>query len=131
MECIKVSDEQPQPYNLNTITALDGYETYKIDDNTIGIRPKWISCKDRLPKISYNENDQNDTYTSHPVLVYCNERPGIQCVAYLVQEQDENSWNFEELSWELYIPGNGGEIIDRDFETFTHWMPLPSTEGLI
>jgi hypothetical protein len=25
------------------------FETYKIDDHTIGVRPKWIKCSDRLP----------------------------------------------------------------------------------
>jgi hypothetical protein len=28
---------------------MDGCETYKIDEYTIGVRLKWISVKDRLP----------------------------------------------------------------------------------
>ena len=87
----------------------------------------WISVKDKLPKISYLESyNENDPYEDYPVLVKSDENY-VFCVAYLVKEQDPNDWNFGELSWELYIPGNGGDIIYRDFEEFTHWMELPES----
>lgn len=86
----------------------------------------WINIKDQLPSVSYLEtNNEEDPYECYPVLVYAEEAPGIYCVAYLVQEQDENNWNFGELSWELYIPGSGGDIIGRSLENFTKWIPLP------
>ena len=31
------------------IHALDGYETYLIDEKTIGVRPMWYSAKDVWP----------------------------------------------------------------------------------
>lgn len=37
------------PSKCLCIHALDGYETYKIDDHTVGVRPFWINTKDRLP----------------------------------------------------------------------------------
>jgi len=87
---------------------------------------EWISIEDRMPSISFPESDNvNDPYESCPVLVYSSESPGIQCVAYLVKEQDENDLNFGDLSWELYIPGNGGDIVYKDLDIFSHWMPLP------
>ena len=49
MEYIKCSEENPLPPKFITIKGMDGYETYKIDDNTMGVRPIWISVKDRLP----------------------------------------------------------------------------------
>lgn len=86
----------------------------------------WISIKDKKPPISYLGSDNaEDLYECHPVLVLSKEEPGIYCVAYLVKNQNENHWNFGKLSWEFYIPGQGGDIIERDFDTFTHWMPLP------
>jgi len=87
---------------------------------------QWISVKENPPQVSYLEsNNEDDPYECYPVLVFSPERPGIFCVASLVKEQDENDWNYEELSWELYIPGNGGNIEEVDFDVFTHWMPLP------
>lgn len=87
---------------------------------------EWISVKDRLPEISYFESDDVEhPYESFEVMVFCPQEPGIFCVAYLVMNQNENDWNYKELSWESYIPSRGGHIEDVDFETFTHWMPLP------
>lgn len=88
---------------------------------------EWISVKDRLPEISYFESDNESVpYESHPVLVFSSEKPGIMCVAYLCQEQDEKKWSFGDFSWESYIPGDGGNIAEIDFEVFSYWMPLPS-----
>jgi len=88
---------------------------------------EWIKCSDRLPKISYIESDnEDDPYECYPVLVYSVEKPGIFCVAYLEQNQDEDDWNFEDLFWQLYIPGEGRDIINSDLKTFDYWMPLPS-----
>lgn len=87
---------------------------------------KWIRVEEQLPELSYEESDDYDhPYESYPVLVFCPERPGIQCVAYLVQDQDEESWNYGDLSWELYVPGDGRNILEVEFSVFTHWMPLP------
>jgi hypothetical protein len=87
---------------------------------------KWFKLEEKLPPISYVESDnENDPYESYPVMVFSKESPGIQCVAHLVKEQDENDWNFGRLSWELYIPGEGGHIVNADLETFSHWRKLP------
>lgn len=90
--------------------ALDGYETYKIDDNTIGVRPFWISVKDRLP-----DDNQN-------VLAICiTEKEKIyNCRA--------DGW-FRDTIYSCRM-GNFGKkefIIQSHGPTFpaTHWMPLP------
>jgi len=65
---------------------------------------EWISVKERLPKISYLESDNvEDPYECYPILVFCPEKPGIFCVAHLIKNQDENDWNYDELSWEFFI----------------------------
>jgi hypothetical protein len=90
------------------------------------MKMEWISVKEKLPPISYLESDnEDDQYECYPVLVFSEEAPGIYCVAYLVQNQDEDNWNLGDLSWQLYIPGSGGDIIDRDLEVFSLWMTLP------
>jgi len=50
MTFIEMSGTLPQPEKCTCIHALDGYETYKIDDNTIGVRPLWIRVEQRLPE---------------------------------------------------------------------------------
>lgn len=44
-----IADEGSSNPKFLCIHALDGYETYAIDDVKIGVRPLWISVKDRLP----------------------------------------------------------------------------------
>lgn len=84
----------------------------------------WIRVKEKLPKISYLESDNaDDPYESYPVLLYSPEK--CCCVGYLVKNQDEGRWDYGELSWEAYIP-DVSAIHDLDFDTFTHWMPLPN-----
>lgn len=91
---------------------------------------EWKRVKDELPKISYLESDDyEECYRSFPVLVWyeeMNNEEGIYCVAYLIKNQNENSWNFEQLSWELYVPSGGGDILRVGLSEFTHWMPLPN-----
>jgi len=42
--------ETVKPAQPLSILGLEGYETYKIDDNTIGVRPICISVKQKYPK---------------------------------------------------------------------------------
>lgn len=92
---------------------------------TIRVEWEWISVNERLPPISYLESDnEDDPHEAYPVLVFSDEEPGIFSVAYLVKEQNEDRWNFGDLSWEIYIP-NGGGVDEVDFDVFSHWMPLP------
>lgn len=86
----------------------------------------WIKVSDRIPQISYLESDNaDDPYGCFPVLVFVPEKPGIMCVAHIEQNQDENSWNFGEYHWQVYVPGEPGDICGMDFEVVTHWMALP------
>lgn len=68
------------------IFGVRGYETYIIDSNTVGVRPKWISIKDAVPDykgdylcygksgisiaryyddIFFHHDDQNDDEITH------------------------------------------------------------------
>lgn len=94
---------------------------------------KWNKLTDKLPPISglFSDEDDYDEEKNYPVLVFSPQDSGIQCVACLVQEQDEMKWNFGDLSWELYIPGDGFNIIYRDLEDFTHWIELPTNPSAV
>lgn len=82
----------------------------------------WTKCSEKLPEISYIESDnEDDPYIGIYYLLYSPQN--CMCVGYLTMNQEEHSFNFKELSWEIYSPD--GTIIDIDFESFTHWMPLP------
>lgn len=43
--------DEVSPKKPISIKGMDGFETYIIDENTIDVRPKWISVKDSLPNI--------------------------------------------------------------------------------
>lgn len=87
---------------------------------------EWISVKDQLPPVSFIESDdENVPYECHYFLVFSDEKPGIMCVASLMQIQDPEHWNEGDFYWDLYIPKCGGNTIERDFDCFTHWMHLP------
>lgn len=94
---------------------------------------KWNKITDKLPPVSglYHDDSNYDEPKDYPVLVFSPQDSGIQCVACLIQEQDEKKWNFEDLSWELYIPGDESDIIYRDLEDFTHWIELPKNPNQI
>lgn len=99
----------------------------KVNPENNCVRPIWFSTKEKNPPISYLESDNfDDPYECYPVLVYSNESPGIYCIAALCKNQNEGDWDFGRLFWQLYIPGSGGDIIDRSFEIFSHWMKIPS-----
>lgn len=66
-------------------------------------KPKWISVKERLPRINVG------------VLVYTPRLKNIFEAFYKV-----------DCKWEIFSY-RGGDILNDEV---THWMPLPSTEGL-
>ncbi len=107
-----ITDKTPcEPQKCLNIIGIDDYETIAIDSNTIGIRPKWISVKERVP------NDDQD------VLVYHNEDDHIT-VGYFNSEtvsfyiESDGSKFFTDDGWETEIPwAQKGRV--------THWMPLP------
>ncbi len=89
--------EPVKPSQDIKIIGIEGYETYRIDDSSIGVRPKWISVKDRLPPddedVLVNAR-QNGIYTAHLTI--------------------RNDWICSCLCYE-------GSFLNN----ITHWMPLP------
>lgn len=96
------------------IVGVDGYETYLVNDNTICIRPKWISVKDRLPEIG------------QAVLGYClfgcewesDRKPQIFLV-YREMHYDTKKWR-----WQIDCDCSGYEF-DRGLVDVKYWMLLP------
>jgi|GEM_PF-3791964 len=95
--------------------AIDGYETYLVDANTIGVRPIWYDVKDRLPKFN--------AY----VLVLANfkrtDEPKPIAIARL---EPRGAWEF--LSAEvlvLYVGAWKDIEHEMDSDDITHWMELP------
>ena len=81
--------------NCYHIHALDGYETYVIDENTIGVRPIWFNVKNRLP-------------TEHEWILLCNIDFQITTWGTFMDGKFVNP----DLGYkEIYL--------------VTHWMPLP------
>ncbi len=81
------------------------YEAPKVESAPVRHGQKWIPCSERLPEIG----DEVIVYYS-----YC-ERSPIQ-VAHL---------QYDGMTYEL----SNGEY-NLPVKAVTHWMPLPSTEGL-
>jgi hypothetical protein len=123
---MKITSTGSPPEQPTRIIGYGFVETVG-DGKHIIVRPKWISLKDDLPKLSYSARDNEDNpYECYPVLLYCPEQPGIQCVGYLVREEDKTKFDYGDLAWEVYVPGNAGNILDIDFDVFSHWTPLPT-----
>lgn len=62
-----------KPLHINII-GVEGYETFAIDSNSIGVRPKWISVNDKLPEnwdpvLAYAKNNQDSKDYRFPYLI--------------------------------------------------------------
>ena len=90
---------------------------------------EWIKCTDQLPPLSFCDSDNpNDYYGPIPVIVWAPYPWSYSCVACLCKDNDEDSNNFGEYYWDIYIPFS--EHTDEiDFDTFTLWMPLNKPPG--
>ena len=107
MEYIKCSEENPLPPKFITIKGMDGYETYKIDDNTMGVRPVWISVKDKLPE----NNKVLAIFKSEKNVIYNMRHDGwFRNTIYSCRMRDNQ-----------FIIESHGPILPA-----THWMPLPN-----
>lgn len=94
------------PSNLFSIQGIDGYETYKIDENTIGVRPKWISVLEKLPDCK-------------KVLAISISKPQT------FYNMRHDGW-FRDTIYACWM--NGSEFIIESHGPSlpaTHWMPLP------
>lgn len=86
-----------------TFKGGKGYETYKIDDFTIGVRPKWIKVK----IFTDTEIDDESNIPCEPIIVTNGD---------WVQYIEEHGWD----NGEYYFHDGTGQL-----EGVTHWMPLP------
>ena len=100
------------------LDKLMGDETNKIKRNTVSLRQKWISVKERMPS------------KGEKVLLYIPEREGCkQHGMYLGKvEKVEADPKGEHNFWGMPTPGsnwiiNGWSYFEEPI--VTHWMPLP------
>ena len=99
--------------------AIDGYETYLVDANTIGVRPIWCDVKYRLPELMENLPHSRDV------------------LAYWISHGRSNEMGFPNTYAEgesylsidrLVLWSDTQEITfrcDRFYGKVTHWMELP------
>lgn len=45
-----MNEEISSPSKDISILGIENFETYRIDSNTIGVRPKWISVNKKFPE---------------------------------------------------------------------------------
>lgn len=100
------------------LDKLMGDETNKIKRNTVSLRQKWISVKERMPS------------KGEKVLLYIPEREGCkQHGMYLGKvEKVEADPKGEHSFWGLPTPGSNWRISGWGYYNkpiVTHWMPLP------
>lgn len=100
------SDEGVLTDNSNVIDLEDGLETYKTDQNTTGIRRKWIDVNEKLPK--------NDEYVV--VLIKNEEKPKI---GFFIDNRWIVSFCGKNLSTEEFYKN----------DDITHYMTLPMTHN--
>jgi len=94
---INIATDGVHPPRHTCVHAMDGYEVYKLDDYTIGVRPVWISVKDRFP-----EKGQFVLCVSNKIIFQAWwDRVSSDCGDWY---DAQNSWIIEDV---------------------THWMPLP------
>ncbi len=120
MNRIKV-EEAVSPSKCLCIHALDGYETYKIDDNTIGVRPIWISVNDKeVPKtgkflFSYHCGIGLVSWGQAYTTVNGNSERTHEIYFLILWPQDISENNGEPMQW------NDEKMKEMD----VYWMPLP------
>ncbi len=97
------NDNTPvDPQKPLSIQGIDGYETYKIDENTIGVRPKWIEAR--------NQPARKDI----PILVLT-EFSEMPDVVIWIEDGTYGQPGFFESN-------NEYETKEQDI---TYWMPAP------
>lgn len=95
------------------IRGSDSYETYVIDESTIGVRPKWISVEDRLPEDYYEY-----------VLVYARMDGDEPCPTSIAR-QFKGEWEMLNHADQSNAVACGDLTWYMSEEDITHWMPLP------
>ena len=118
-ECLRHMSECALAY-IQQLENQIGELTEKVEQLETAI-PKWINVKDRLPEVPKNYNW---------IEVLCLWKiPEINYVSYRVMRYygENNALSFP-TGWSL-----AGDPLDRVTDwsnAMSHWMPLPSTEGL-
>ncbi len=91
-----------RPATCLHIHAIDGYETYKMDESTIGVRPIWIDVKKSPPP-------------PMRTVLLCVKGEVVVGWNESVQPEEDPSY----CSWECWPEDSEGS------DGVTHWMPLP------
>lgn len=102
---MNLNDQVPvEPQKCLCIHALDGFETYKIDENTIGVRAIWYDARTNPPK-------KKGRYLI--MTTFINPCKSLDCI---VREDVPFVSN--------YLPEKGW-LSKCDEHVITHWMEIP------
>ena len=93
------------------IIGIEGYQTFAIDNKTIGIRPKWISVKDKLPPLG------------KPCLLY-QTWPAITMFNLRADPLERTHISLGGINWEGKFITYENQYNDY-LDYVSHWMPLP------
>ncbi len=97
-----------EPHKCLSIIGIEGYETYKIDDNTIGVRPKWIDSK----------------------IIPARKDISIIIISRFYKEPDVVRWDEYCSRGETTIFQNNCGYNTKE-EDILYWMPFPSLPEII
>lgn len=105
-----------KPEKCLCIHALDGFETYKMDENTIGVRPIWFDVMVRKP-----------TPSDSPILAVSSLNHFSARALEYTDGWDGDGWY--DTSHEYGMGLNEGEAHYHEYEGMKYWMPLPKPPG--
>lgn len=96
------------PWNLSRSEQIALFEAAasmieSLQTQLESVQPKWISVEERLP-------ERDDASAGELVLCICADGDGKPCA------KEIHAWHYS--------------VVRRMAQCFTHWMPLPSTEGI-
>ncbi len=114
-------DEGVSPCQPISIQGVEGYETYKIDESTIGVRPKWVSVKKQpAPKegkflFSYHCGVGLASWGQAYTTINGNSERTHELYFLVLCPMDITENECEPMQW------NEEKMVEMD----VYWMPVP------
>lgn len=97
-----------EPSKCLSIHGLDGFETFKLDEKTIGVRPIWFDVNDRLPDLIDSEYLVFVQGNHGRKRIKLCKWVGVKSIGRILFRWLSSSFSYKEV---------------------THWMPIPKPPG--